>query len=252
MPREPDQILAPMPEPAGKLAPRIAIVIDDIGPNPVAAELAVALDARVTLAVLPYVGRARAIAERARAHGHEVLLHMPMEPIGSDADPGPNALLATLDDQEMIRRLRWALDQVPGAAGVNNHMGSRLTADRAAMTQVLGELKSRGLFFLDSRTGPDSVAGDLADVLALPHGARDIFLDNEVSAEGVVSGLVAAEHRAREHGTAIAIGHPHAVTMATIQAWLPAAHRRGFEIVPVSALMRRGEVEPLLTGSPAR
>lgn len=112
--------------------PRIAIVIDDVGLDVDAARRTIALDGALSLAVLPYAQAAGTISQEAQAQGHDVLLHMPMEPVGL-ADPGPNALRLGLSDADLAARMRWALAQVPGAVGINNHMGSRFTADPRAM-----------------------------------------------------------------------------------------------------------------------
>ncbi|HIB19662.1 MAG TPA: divergent polysaccharide deacetylase family protein, partial [Alphaproteobacteria bacterium] len=128
--------------------PIIAIVIDDLGMQLALTERAIGLDPFVTLAFLPYASDVVSQVALARSAGHEVLLHMPMEPLSGSNDPGPNALYVDLEFREMLRRLRWAFDQIPHAVGLNNHMGSKFTADENAMATVIGEMKSRDLIFL--------------------------------------------------------------------------------------------------------
>jgi polysaccharide deacetylase 2 family uncharacterized protein YibQ len=220
--------------------PVIAIVIDDVGMNRKRAAEAIALSAPLTLAFLPYAEGLPQLAAAARAAGHEILVHLPMEPVDHAADPGPNALVAALDEAELMRRLDWNLARFGGYVGVNNHMGSRFTADGARMAAVLRVLKARGLLWLDSRTTADSVGVALASRLGLPVAARDLFLDNEREAGAVAQQLHQLEELARRRGHAVAIGHPHEGTLAALARWLPQARARGFVLVPVSAIIARG------------
>lgn len=225
--------------PSAATGPRIAIVLDDLGPSRTAAARAIALDPAITLAFLPYAEDVASQAARARAAGHEVLLHMPMEPIaGPNNNPGPNALLIALDQGEIVRRFRWAMDRVPGAVGFNNHMGSLVTADRHIMALIMAEAKARGLMFLDSRTSPKTVAIAAADRQGLPRAARDVFLDNEMIAEKIAAQLAETERVARRRGGAIAIGHPHTVTLEVLERWIPDARARGFILAPISAMAK--------------
>jgi polysaccharide deacetylase 2 family uncharacterized protein YibQ len=226
--------------------PMIAVVIDDLGLNRPATRATIALPGPLNLAFLAYAEELSAQAEAGRRAGHETLLHTPMEPIG-DEDPGPNALMADLPAAENLRRLSEALAKVPGIVGINNHMGSRFTASESALRPVLAELKHRGLLFLDSRTSGGSVGDRLAGQLGLPHVARDVFLDHDVEAGQayVEDRLAEVEAIARSHGAAVAIGHPHEGTLAALRAWLPALEARGFQLVPISAVVRAREAHQL-------
>lgn len=216
----------------------VAIVLDDVGPQAANARRAVALPAPLTLAFLPYAENLPALTAAARRRGHEILVHLPMEPLGT-ADPGPHALRAGLDRAELLRRLDWSLARFDGYVGVNNHMGSRLTADAVAMETVLGALKGRGLLFLDSRTTPDTVAGATARRLGVPTAERDVFLDNVIESQAIAAQLAEMEARARRNGAAVAIGHPHPATLDALEAWLRAAPARGIAVVPLSAIISR-------------
>ncbi|NQV21993.1 MAG: divergent polysaccharide deacetylase family protein, partial [Rhodospirillales bacterium] len=141
----------------------IAIVIDDMGPNQKNARRAMTMPSPITLSFLPYADDLTPMVTRARANGHEVLLHLPMEPNNSHLhQPSPNSLLTTLDAAEISERLAWNLGRFSGYVGINNHMGSRFTADPRALAPVMAELKSRGLLFLDSRTTNQTVGRRLA------------------------------------------------------------------------------------------
>ena len=214
--------------PAG--GPQLAIVIDDLGPAPALSRRAIHLPVPVTLAFLPYADDLPAMTAAARARGHEVYMHLPMEPIGSP-DPGPNAILVGLEPDEFRRRLDWAFDRVPLATGVNNHMGSRATSEPETMLKVLQEVRKRGLDFVDSRTSPLSVGDGLAAQLGIPHAARDVFLDNNPATGAILLQLTHAERQARRQGHALAIGHPYPTTLAALERWLPEAQARGLRIV---------------------
>jgi polysaccharide deacetylase 2 family uncharacterized protein YibQ len=234
------------PPPARTTDPVLAIVIDDLGPAQALTRRAIHLPRPVTLAFLPYAEGLGGLAAAAKANGHEVFLHLPMEPEG-DEDPGPNAILVGLEPRELSRRLAWAFDRLPQATGVNNHMGSRATSDPAAMLEVLGEVSRRGLAFVDSRTSPLSVGNALAERLGLSHAARDVFLDNEPSPAAIRRRLDEAERLARRRGQALAIGHPYPATLAVLEDWLPRAEARGVRPVRASDLIARQRCQPAAT-----
>jgi len=161
-----------------------------------------------------------------------------MEAIDRHADPGPHALFTTLTREQILERLRWGLGRFDGFVGINNHMGSRFTADAQSMTPVIEELRARGLVFLDSRTSPASAGIRLAVAYGVPHAARDIFLDDDQASSAVAKQLASLEQTARQHGSAIAIGHPHDQTIAALKLWLPQLGEKGLALVPVSAVVR--------------
>ncbi len=219
--------------------PVIAIVLDDVGVNHAHAEAAINLPAEITLSFMTYADGVAGMAARARARGHELMVHVPMEPLGGKNDPGPNALKVNLSDAEILRRLRWGLDRFDGYVGINNHMGSRFTQDDRGMRLVMEELQRRHLLFLDSRTIANSVGERIADQIGVAHVSRDVFLDDDMSGAAVEKQLAIAERVARETGQVIAIGHPHPATIAAIKAWLPRAKAQGFIIAPLSVVAKR-------------
>jgi len=230
---------ATAPQTAGR--PMIAIIIDDMGPDQKNARRAMTMAAPVTLSFLPYADNLTPLVARARANGHEVLLHLPMEPDNSRFHrPGPNSLKTGLSKAELDRRLAWNLGRFKGYVGINNHMGSRFTADAQALRPVIDELRRRGLLFLDSRTTTQSAGRRLALQAGVPYGARDIFLDNERSAKRVAGQLRLVEKIARRNGAVIAIGHPHDETLSALEQWIGDLKQRGFVLAPVSAVIARG------------
>jgi polysaccharide deacetylase 2 family uncharacterized protein YibQ len=227
----------PAVAPAGR--PLIAVLIDDVGVNRRTAPRVAELPAPVTIAYMTYADNLPKLTAEARARGHELMLHVPMEPMDQGVDAGPNALLTGLDEAELRRRLDWGLGRFEGYVGVNNHMGSRFTAWEPGMDLVMAELRRRGLLFVDSRTIAGSVAARAAERHAVPHADRDVFLDNEQESGAVHEQLARLEQVARERGTAIGIGHPHDGTIAALAEWLPTLEAKGFAVVPVSAVVER-------------
>jgi polysaccharide deacetylase 2 family uncharacterized protein YibQ len=228
------------PPPGAAPLPRasalVAIIIDDVGPARSWSARAVALPGPLTMAFLPYAEGLPELTGEARRRGHEIFLHMPMQPLG-DADPGRNALRPGMSPADIRERVSWAIGRVGGAVGVNNHMGSRMTADAAAMRVVMDVLRERGLMFVDSRTAPASVAEGMAAAAGLPHTGRDVFLDHFAGPDFVRRQLAELEARARRTGTAVAIGHPLPTTMDVLEDWIPAARARGLRFVKASEII---------------
>lgn len=219
--------------------PVIAIVIDDVGLDRRHSLQMMDLAAPITLAFMPYAPHVDALAQQARTKGHELIVHMPMEPENLPANnPGPDALLLKNGEAENARRLDKNLKAFTGYMGINNHMGSAFTASRRDITPILMELKQRGLWFLDSKTNAQSVAASVANDIGLPFASRDIFLDNVNTTSAVLAQLKQTEAVARRKGYAIAIGHPKQGTVAGLQAWIADAQSRGFTLVPLSSIIQ--------------
>lgn len=221
--------------------PMIAIVIDDLGLDRRRSARIVELRGPLTLSFLPYAQDLPTQTAQGRAKGHELLVHVPMEPVGANYDPGPesNLLKVGLTAGEIRARLERDLAQFSGFVGVNNHMGSKFTADRAGMRVALAELHDRGLLFLDSRTSAQSVGAEVAREIGLPFAERNVFLDNVPSLQAVDDQLEKVEAYARQYGHAIAIGHPHDGTIEALAVWLPTLEAKGFALAPLSAIVKR-------------
>ncbi len=235
---EPTWLRNATPSPQAGAKPRIAIVIDDCGLDRPRTDRAIALPAAVTLSFLPYSNDLPSQTEAARRNGHELLVHVPMQPINARLDMGPNGLAIDQPRDEVLRRLRWDLGRFDGYVGINNHMGSRFTTDRQAMTWVIGELRSRGLMFLDSRTIGSTVGESVASLEDVPYAGRDVFLDDDLQAQAVEARLMDAEAVARRKGTAIAIGHPHDATLAALNQWIATLPHAGIVLVPLTDVVR--------------
>lgn len=212
------------PEPERKL-PRLALVIDDLGyvPPELVTRLC-SLPVAFSVAVLPYLEHTRESAEVAHRLGKEVMLHLPMEPIGYPGpgrDPGLNAILYDLPETEVRRRVRMAMDEIPHRAGVNNHMGSRITPDRTRMGWVLQEIKARKFFFVDSRTEKDSVAYDVAERLGIPAVERHVFLDDDKAFPEMEKQWERALKLAEKDGSVLIIGHIYPETVEALEKLIP-------------------------------
>lgn len=214
----------------------VGIIIDDMGYNQVALRRLIDMPGPLTLSFLPDADSTPSILDQARRHDFEIMLHLPMEPMG-DANPGREALMVGLDEAELRRRVRRAVDLVPGAVGVNNHMGSRFTAMARDLDIVMDELRRRWLFFIDSRTNPLSIAQSVALAHGIPAAGRNVFIDHDPSAAAIVRQLAIIERVARHGGNVLAIGHPYPTTLAALAAWLPTLEPRGFRLVRASEVV---------------
>lgn len=227
-PREdvpPPPIKRPKPPPKG--LPRVAIIIDDIGYDRAIAEKFIHLSNELTLSLFPYAPYRQSIARMARQKGLGLMLHLPMEPNEYPrVDPGPGKLLTTMTPDELIVQLTKDLDQVPGIQGVNNHMGSKMTARADQMNQIFTILKKRGYFFIDSRTTKETVCRSSARLLKVPFAQRKVFLDHNQDAKTVRKQIRRLIRYARKYGWAVGIGHPHAVTYRVLKEELPTLKKK--------------------------
>ncbi|MBE9528182.1 MAG: divergent polysaccharide deacetylase family protein [Proteobacteria bacterium] len=223
---------------------RIAIVIDDFGYDIKRLRRLFGVDAEIAVAVLPHQKYSTASAEEAHLHGWQVLLHLPMEPENSSVnDPGKGALYTSMDNSAIRTTLDRDLSSVPYVSGVNNHMGSKATADTRMMRIVLKQVAERGLFFLDSRTTAKSVAGDLMASMGVRGGVRSIFLDNTRNHDYIRAQIGELVRTARRTGSAIAIGHPYNETIDVLLETVPLLKESGIEVVSITDLMAPGGTE---------
>jgi len=240
--RTPGPATAPSPRPTPATStepPRLAVVLDDAGNSLEVCEQARALAPEVAVAVLPNTPLSTDVARCLASQGRELLLHLPMQPVTDDGGgPGPDAIEVGLSSSEIDSRLRRALARVPGARGVNNHMGSLATTDVTTMEALARALRETGLYFLDSRTSSDSVAEVVMRDAGIPALGRDVFLDVIGEPPAVRRSLGQAVELCKQHGRVVAIGHVHPATIRVLVAELPrlAPH---VELVRPSALVRQ-------------
>lgn len=227
---------AAVPEKPKPAPPRskgdIVLIIDDVGFDGQQIDRAMQLDPDISFSILPNGNRTSDFARRLHERGFELLCHLPMEPMGQES-PGANAVLTSMSDEEIARTVRSNVASVPFAKGMNNHMGSRATADRRVMETVLRALPP-GMYFIDSRTGGRSIAEDVAREMNVPTAARNVFLDDARNAESIRKQLEILARTAASRGTAIGIGHPYPATLDVLAAELPRLREQGFRLVRAS------------------
>ncbi|MCP4979698.1 MAG: divergent polysaccharide deacetylase family protein [Gammaproteobacteria bacterium] len=202
--------------------PVLSLVIDDLGYSLENGRAAIDLDGDHTYAILPGAAYSRQLAKRAHGLNKEVILHMPMQSINSTAAHEPNALNEAMDENQLTSNVHSLLAEIPFIRGVNNHMGSHLTEFDFFMRPVMDSIRgyNPGLYFLDSRTSPRSVAYTEALGAGLNSITRDVFLDNEANSESIRLQYKIWLTRARERGSAIAIGHPYPNTLEVLNQQL--------------------------------
>ena len=214
---------------------RVAIIIDDLGSSPSFVHRLLKLNEDLTYSILPHLEKSTEIATLLHEQQKEILLHLPMEPRNYPAtSPGKGALLSHMTREQLQRTIDRDLKTVPFAAGVNNHMGSSLTASWGPMKAVLEHLRAHRLFFVDSRTTGATIGYSLAQQLGLKSAQRKVFLDVVPEVEAVKIQLQELAALAEQGKTAIAIGHPKAATLKALQEMLPEFKARNIRIVRVS------------------
>ncbi|MCM3079465.1 divergent polysaccharide deacetylase family protein [Brevibacillus invocatus] len=221
-------------------AKQVAFVIDDFGNNMKGTEDILSMPVPLTIAVMPFLPSTQKDAELAHKNGHDVIVHMPMEPIKGKASwLGPGAITSDLTDEEIRSRVNKAIDDVPHAIGMNNHMGSKVTADERIMRIVMSVLKERGLFYLDSKTNYKSVAGKMAEELGVPHIDNEMFLDDSHTTEHITKQMEKVCARLGQGPSCIVIGHVGPAgkkTASILRQYIPRIQKEA-EFVTISKMV---------------
>ncbi|MGH8386019.1 MAG: divergent polysaccharide deacetylase family protein [Pseudomonas sp.] len=210
----------------------VSLIIDDLGQNLPRDRRVLALPGPVTTAIMPDTPHATEFAREAHRAGKTVILHMPMDPA-----TGPFAWHPELPIDELEKRLNAAFKMVPYTAGINNHMGSRMTAQPAAMAWLMSDLQRRHKFFVDSRTSAQTVAAKEAQKIQLASVSRDVFLDDERTEAAIFTQLQTAISLARKQGSAVMIGHPYPQTLAVLERELPKLKAQGIEWIDIKQMI---------------
>lgn len=216
---------------------RLAIIIDDIGYNQSQSERAARLNGAFTLSVLPFTPHGLSSAKLASNHGKELMLHLPMSTI-NNLPLGKGGLVSNMGKAAFLTTLRQDLANIPHIQGVNNHMGSGLTQEAEPMQWLMEELRPRGLYFIDSRTTPQTKALDIATLNHIPSLKRDVFLDDINETKAIEYQLNRAIQFARQRGSAVAIGHPYPATLSVLERMQPLLIQQGISLVYVSQLLK--------------
>jgi hypothetical protein len=220
------------------LRPKIALVIDDLGEERRIARELLEWDFPLTFSILPFTPYAKTIAREAHLKGKEVIVHVPMEPHGyPKVRPGEGALLEEMNEESLRQQLVKDIEAVPYIKGASNHMGSRLMEDPEKVKVILSELKQRRLFFLDSRTTPQTVGMNVAQNLGLKGVERSLFIDHSLDEEDIKQKIEKLISLSLSNGKAIGIGHPHPSTLKSLKEMIPKIKEKGIELVPLSMVM---------------
>ena len=216
----------------------IGIVIDDFGyRNDEISDGFLELDARLTYAIIPGHRYSTSFGEKAVESGHEVIVHMPMENTGKTYGEEEFVLMTAIDNETIQRRLNSAIEEIPTAIGMNNHQGSKASADQNIMSNVAKVMKERGLFFLDSRTTIETIGETTMEVFGVPTARRNIFLDNEDDEEKIEKQLMKLVKRSEEVGSAIGIGHVKPKTLNVLSDQIPKLKKKGYKFEFVSNML---------------
>ncbi|MAZ66457.1 MAG: hypothetical protein CMF25_05055 [Kangiellaceae bacterium] len=229
-------------------ANKIAIIIDDIGDNWPRGKRTVDLPAPIACAILPHTPHSKRLARLAHQQGKTVMLHAPMSN-HYGLRLGPGALTHEMTREEFIRVLQQNIDSIPYIEGVNNHMGSYLTAQPAPMAWTMQEVSRRSLFFIDSKTTPKSVAAKTARASNIPTLVRDVFLDNERETRKIGRQFRLALRHARKYGQVVVIGHPYPETLDYLERIIPTLPILGYELVKPTQLIGVQDVSENRTGT---
>lgn len=219
----------------------ITIIIDDLGNNLQHGQRAIDLPGAVTYSFLPFTPFSKRLAEQAHRQGKEIMLHLPMD--NSHGGPlGPGGLTLNQPLPLYEQQLKDAIAVIPYVSGINNHTGSRLTANSERMQWLMQSLKHYPLYFVDSRTSAQSVAAATSKKLHIPTLKRDVFLDHEATAEFTDRQFKRLIKIARQRGNAVAIGHPYPSTLSYLEKILPQLDAMNIQLVSPSQLLALNNV----------
>lgn len=229
-----------LPRPRGdfEVKGRIALIIRGLGVSADLTQQSISqMPQQVAMAFVPYGDDLENWTRRARQDRHEILLQIPLEPKGyPENNPGPHTLLTSLSIDENLEHLDWLLDRFEGITGVTNYKGGKFAQAPGAFAPVLMELKARDLLYIDDSKAANATTRQLAQQVSLAYSVADVVIDSKREPAAIKEKLAALESQAREDGSAIAIGHAHAATLAALQSWLGSLNEKGLALVPVTDL----------------
>ena len=230
----------PKPKPPKKdELPLVAIIIDDLGYDKIIAQKLSGLSGKLTFSILPHSPFQKSIVRLSRNQGIETMLHLPMEPVEyPKVDPGPGSLLTSMTPDQLIQQLNENLNALPDVKGVNNHMGSKMTAESGQMYQIFSILKKKNLYFVDSRTSAQTLCKPSARLFQIKFAQRDVFLDHLQETQFIRKQIKQLIRIARRNGYAVGIGHPHPVTYEVLREMLPDLQKE-VQLVPASKIVHR-------------
>lgn len=221
-----------------KYSGKLAVIVDDCGYDMSSVRTLLNTGLPLNFAVLPYKPYSSDVLEMIKSDGRVAMLHLPMEPVDRSAmSEGRSTICTDMSKDKILELTRKAINSLPGVSGVNNHQGSKATADSATMTTVLQELRNQDLFFVDSRTSSKSVARDKAVAMGVPTARNDIFLDNSSDVQAIRNQIYKAMDIAEKNGSAIAICHARPNTAKAWSMYAEEIKNTGIELVPITDLL---------------
>jgi len=221
-----------------QIRPCIALIIDDIGYSISRARHFLELGVPITFSILPKLPNSINLSHEIKSRGHEIMLHQPMEPCNPSLDPGPGALYAGDGEEHIMRVIEENISEIPFAAGINNHMGSKFTALSDKMYHALRIVKEKNMFFVDSLTSNHSKGFATARSLNMAAAHRNIFLDNVVEESAILYQLLKLAEIALEHGSAVGIGHPFSETASAIKTFCSRFSDSRVSLVHISEVIK--------------
>lgn len=221
-----------------KYSGKLAVIVDDCGYDMSSVRTLLNTGLPLNFAVLPYKPYSSDVLEMIKSDGRVAMLHLPMEPVDRSAmSEGSSTICTDMSKDKILELTRKAINSLPGVSGVNNHQGSKATADSATMTTILQELRNQDLFFVDSRTSSKSVARDKAVAMGVPTARNDIFLDNSSDVQAIRKQIYKAMDIAEKNGSAIAICHARPNTAKAWSMYAEEIKNTGIELVPITDLL---------------
>ncbi|MDP3791796.1 MAG: divergent polysaccharide deacetylase family protein [Candidatus Omnitrophota bacterium] len=218
--------------------PKIAIVMDDFGYNMNNTDNLFAAGQPVTLSILPNLPYSRRVAQLAHSKKYEIILHLPLESNDKSAPKELGTIRTDMDNKKISSILGEDIASVPGLKGISNHQGSKATEDKATMSVILADLKSRNLYFFDSLVTDKSVCMEAAKNAGVPYAKRDMFLDNDSSPDYIEKQVLSLRRLAFRKGSAIGVCHDRKNTVAVLSRMMPELSAEGIEFVPLSEMVR--------------
>lgn len=237
----PIEIIAPLEE-LNRVQPKhkVALIVDDMGYSLKTLRKLEALGLSLTIAILPYSPWAKETAQMAQQNNMEVILHLPLESLNNfDANAATEGLIHSgMSEKDVLEILEANLTQIPFIQGVNNHMGSKITAERETMSFILARLKKDNLYFIDSVTSGNSIAFKLAREMSIPSAYRHVFLDSELEEGYIREQLIQLLRQAQKRGMAVGICHPYSSTLKVLTDNLDLFEQYNCETVFASQIVK--------------
>ncbi len=219
---------------------KVALLVDDMGYSLKTLRELTALNLSLTIAILPYSPWAKETAQMAQQNNMEVILHLPLESLNDfNANAATEGLIHSgMSEKDVLEVLEANLTQVPFIQGVNNHMGSKITAERETMSLILARLKKDNLYFIDSVTSGSSIAFKLAREMSIASAYRHVFLDSKTEEEYILKQLIQLLRQAQSTGMAVGICHPYASTLKVLSENLELFAEYNCEVVFASQIVK--------------